>query len=75
MKGFGQKKCIDLEEIYLLIEIISSIKVVLDLVANMNLEIEQLDVKINFLHGDLEEEIYMEQLEEFTIKGKEHLVC
>ena len=53
----------------------SSIRVVLGLAANMNLEIEQLDVKTAFFHGDLEEEIYMEQLEGFTIKGKEHLVC
>ena len=47
----------------------------LSLVASMNLEIEQLDVLTTFLHGDLEEEIYMEQPEGFTIKGKEHLVC
>ncbi|RVX03577.1 Retrovirus-related Pol polyprotein from transposon TNT 1-94 [Vitis vinifera] len=42
---------------------------------SMNLEIEQLDVKTTFLHDDLDEEIYMEQPEGFTIKGKEHLVC
>ena len=41
----------------------------------MNLEIKQLDVKIAFLHGDLDEKIYMEQPEGFTAKGKEHLVC
>jgi hypothetical protein len=41
----------------------------------MNLEIEQLDVKTVFLHGDFEEEIYMEQLEGFITRGKEHLVC
>ena len=41
----------------------------------MNLEIERLDVKTAFLYGDLEEEIYTKQLEGFTIKGKEHLVC
>jgi ATP-binding cassette subfamily B (MDR/TAP) protein 1 len=41
----------------------------------MDLEIEQLDVKIAFLHSDLEEEIYMEQLEGFIVEGKEHHVC
>ena len=39
----------------------SSIRVVLCLDANMNLKIEQLDVKIVFIHGGLDEEIYMEQ--------------
>ena len=53
----------------------TSIRTVLSIVASMNLEVEQLDVKTTFLHGDLEEEIYMQQLEGFFEKGKEHLVC
>ncbi|KAE8660874.1 hypothetical protein F3Y22_tig00116946pilonHSYRG00054 [Hibiscus syriacus] len=40
-----------------------------------DLEIEQLDVKTTFLHGDLEEEIYMDQSEGFKVPGKENLVC
>lgn len=47
----------------------------LGLAVSLNLDVEQLDVKIAFLHGDLEEEIYMEQLEGFKVKGKEDLVC
>ena len=52
----------------------SSIRVVLGMAANVDLKIECLDVKIAFLHGDLEEEIYMEQLEEFEVVGEENLV-
>jgi hypothetical protein len=34
-----------------------------------------MDVKTTFLHGDLEEEIYMKQPEGFVVKGKTELVC
>eukprot|EP00253_Pinus_taeda_P031334 PITA_31334 len=32
-----------------------------------------MDVKTTFLHGDLEEEIYMKQLEGFAVKGKKEM--
>jgi hypothetical protein len=34
-----------------------------------------MDLKTTFLHGDLEEEIYMKQPEGFVVKGKKDLVC
>ena len=53
----------------------SFIRVVLGFAASLDLEIEQMEVKTAFLHGDLDKEIYMEQLEGFTIKEKKDYVC
>src|SRR4051812_10171315 len=48
---------------------------ILGMEASLNSEVEKMDVKTAFLHGDLEEEIYMEQPEGFLVKGKEDFVC
>ena len=34
-----------------------------------------MDVKTTFLNGELNEEIYIEQLEEFIVPGQEKKVC
>ena len=74
VKGFGQRKGVDFDEIFSPVMKMSSIRTVLGIAASMNLEVEQLDVKTTFLHGDLEEEIYMEQPEGFIDKGNDQLV-
>ena len=65
----------DFDKIFAPVVKMRSIRTVLSIVASMDLEVEQLDVKSAFLHGDLEEEIYMYQPEGFVEKGKENLVC
>ena len=58
VKGLGQRKGIDFDKIFSPVVKMSSIRTVLGLAASLNLEIEQMDMKTTFLHGDLEEEIY-----------------
>ena len=52
-----------------------SIRIVLALVSLLDLELEKLDVKPTFLHGYLDEEIYMEQPKGFVQHHKGRLVC
>eukprot|EP00253_Pinus_taeda_P032549 PITA_32549 len=61
VKGFAQKEGIEFTEIFSPVVKMSSIRVILGLVVALDLECEQLDVKTTFLHGELEEEIYVEQ--------------
>ena len=75
VKGFQQKKGVDFDEIFVPVIKMTSIRTMLSIAASMNLEIEQLDVKTTFLHGELDEKIYMLQPEGFVEKGKENLVC
>jgi len=48
--------------------------VVLGIASNLDLFIE-IGCETAFLHGNLQEEIYIEQQEGFIEKGKENLVC
>jgi len=52
----------------------NSIHIILSLAASFKWEVHQMDVKYAFLHGDLHEEIYMEQPTRF-IQMDSSLVC
>ena len=74
-QGFTQREGVDFNEIFSPVVKHRSIRLVLALVAQLDLELEQMDVKTTFLYGDLEETIYMRQPEGFEVKGKEDQVC
>ena len=74
-KGFAQKECIDYNEVFSPVVKHSSIRILLALVTEYELELAQLDVKTTFLHGYLEEEIYMIQSCGFKVAGNENRVC
>jgi len=57
--GYTQREGIDYNEVFSLVMKHFSISILLAL---YDYELDQLNVKTAFLHGDLEEEIYMTQL-------------
>ena len=67
VKCIQQKKGVDFDEIFASVVKMTSIQTLLSITANMDLEVEQLNVKTTFLHGDIEEEIYMQRIRQ---KGK-----
>ena len=73
-KGYTQVQGIDCGETFSPVARYESIRYLLAHAALLDWEIEAMDVKLAYLHGVLEEEIYMEQPEGFIAKGEENKV-
>ncbi|MCO5605177.1 hypothetical protein L7F22_059357 [Adiantum nelumboides] len=65
-KGFKQEKGVDFDEIVSHVVQMTTLRTILGLVAIEDMERVQIDVKTSFLHGDLNEDVYMQQPEGFT---------
>ena len=74
-KGYIQQKGIDYEETFLPVVRFASIHLILAIVARMDIELYQMDVKTAFFNGELDEEIYMDQPLDFELEGQERKVC
>ena len=75
VKGFMQSEGIDYNEIFSPVSCKDSFRIIMALVAHYDLELHQMDVKMAFLNGDLEENVYMAQPKGFVVKGKERVGC
>ena len=73
VKGYQQQKGIDYKDIFSSVLKMTTFKIVLSIVVADELHLEQLGVKTVFLHGDLEEYIYIIQPEGFQVAGKKTL--
>lgn len=62
-------------EVYAPIVKHDSLRLPLAITASMDIELHQFDVKIAFLYGDLEEDLYIPQPEGFIQPGSEDHVC
>ena len=74
-KCFTQKEGIDYKDTFFPVSTKHSFRIIMALVAHFDLELHQMDVKIAFLNGDIEETIYMVQLENFVLGDPKKIVC
>ena len=74
-KCFKQKADLNLFDTFSSVTRVTSIGLLIAIVVIFDVKIHQMDVKTAFLNGDLEEEIYVDQLEGFVEPRQESKVC
>jgi len=73
-KGYAQQVGIDYNEIFEPVARWDTIRLTLSIAASRGWKVYQLDVKSAFLHGEITEEVYVEQPKGYEVKGKENKV-
>ena len=73
-KGFSQVEGIDFDHIFSPVVRFETVQLILALAALENWHIKALNVWNTYLYGKLREEIYMKQLQGFSVPGQEHKV-
>ena len=74
-KGYSQTYGVDYSNTFSLIAKLTSVRLFISLAASYDWDLHQLDIKNVFLHGDLQEEVYMEQPPGFVTQGELGKVC
>jgi hypothetical protein len=75
VKGYAQTYGIDYEETYSLGAKMTIVRAIIAMVATKGWSLHLMDVKNAFLHGDLQEEVYMEQPLGYVDQTHPNLVC
>jgi hypothetical protein len=74
-KGHAQVEGVEFKEFFSLIARIEAIMMFLDFACYKNFKVYHMDVKLVFLNGDLEEEVYVEKPEGFLLIDKKDFIC
>lgn len=73
-KGYTQQHGVDYGEVFAPVARLDTIRLVISLAAQKEWTIYQLDVKSAFMHGELNEEVFIEQPPGYEAKGNEQKV-
>jgi hypothetical protein len=74
-KGYAQTYGIDYEETYSPVAKMTTVRVIITMATTKGWSLHQMDVKNVFLHGDLQEKVYMEQPPGYVDETYPNLVC
>jgi hypothetical protein len=74
-KGFKQRYGIDYEDTFSLVVKPTTIRIILSIAISEGWHLRQLDVQNTFLHGNLEEDVYMMQPPGYENKSMPNYVC
>ncbi|BBH07344.1 hypothetical protein Prudu_019255 [Prunus dulcis] len=74
-QGFSQEYGLDYEETFSPVVRHTTVRLILGLAVNFQWELRQLDVKNAFLHGELQEEVFMKQPQGFVDSQYPNHVC
>ena len=73
-RGFTQQRDIDFNEMFTPVACMDTVRTVLSIAAQNKWHVHQMDVKLAFLNGYVEEEVYVEQPQGYEVPGQEHKV-
>ncbi|KAL2232748.1 UNVERIFIED_CONTAM: Retrovirus-related Pol polyprotein from transposon TNT 1-94 [Sesamum indicum] len=74
VKGYSQQHGIDYTEVYAPVAKMDTVRMIIAFAAKRGWSLYQLDVKSAFLHGELKEDVFVEQPRGYEKKGSEHMV-
>lgn len=74
VKGYAQEYGVDYTEVFAPVDRMDTVRMIIAVAAQRGWGIYQLDVKSAFLHGELKEDVFVEQPQGYEVAGKKDMV-
>jgi hypothetical protein len=73
-KGYVQRQGVDFEEVFAPVARLETVWLLIAIAAQEQWEIHHMDVKSTFLNGELSEQVYVSQPQDYVVEGQEKKV-